>query len=473
MSEKIVTEHRHLYQRGNIWWIQAMRNGVKFTKSTGVSNIKLAREIRDRELHPMALKEDKDFTINLLGKIAGAEHQIDEIEQGKPALTIEEAWDAYLGQPNRPDSGEGTLRNYEAQFRAFASWLSRNRPNPKKDKEGNPLPRELRSVTQEEAEEYAGILSKAISASTYNRHLNALALVWRVLHKTARTTFNPWMEISRKRFVVHSRRELTLEELARIIEASTGEMRILIALGVYTGLRLGDAACLKWSDVDMARGIISLIPRKNSRRTKKRVVIPIHNVLHAMLSTTPVKERIGFVLPDCQDRFNQFDGALSKDVLTLFQSVDIVTTIGEDKPKKSKTKSKDPANDTRLLKDKKRKVADCGYHSLRHTFVSLCAAGGVAQSVVQSLVGHGSPAMTQHYTHIGLETAQNAIAMLPSVTGKVLAEEKSDAKLDEMKRLLTGLTNKGLTDLLKATQQEITIRKKTKKPVTIDVAESA
>jgi hypothetical protein len=60
--------------------------------------------------------------------------------------------------------------------------------------------------------------------------------------------------------------------------------------------------------------------------------------------------------------------------------------------------------------------------------------------------------------------------MLPSVTGKVLAEEKSDAKLDEIKRLLTSLTNKGLTDLLKATQQEITNRKKTKKPVTLDVA---
>ena len=81
--------------------------------------------------------------------------------------------------------------------------------------------------------------------------------------------------------------------------------------------------------------------------------------------------------------------------------------------------------------------------------------------------------MTQHYTHIGLETAQNAIATLPSLTGKVITGEKNDAKLEEIKKLVTGLTDKGLSDLLKATQQEITNRKKTKKPITLDVAESA
>jgi hypothetical protein len=53
---------------------------------------------------------------------------------------------------------------------------------------------------------------------------------------------------------------------------------------------------------------------------------------------------------------------------------------------------------------------------LRHTFVSLCAAGGVPQSVVQSLVGHGSPAMTQHYTHVSTDAARRAVAMLPDVT---------------------------------------------------------
>ena len=31
-------------------------------------------------------------------------------------------------------------------------------------------------------------------------------------------------------------------------------MRLLLALGIYCGLRLGDAACLDWSNVDMVTG---------------------------------------------------------------------------------------------------------------------------------------------------------------------------------------------------------------------------
>ncbi len=54
-----------------------------------------------------------------------------------------------------------------------------------------------------------------------------------------------------------------------------------------------------------------------------------------------------------------------------------------------------------------------GFHSLRHSFVSFCANAGVPMAVVQSLVGHGSPAMTRHYTHISPEAAANAIQALP------------------------------------------------------------
>ena len=42
----------------------------------------------------------------------------------------------------------------------------------------------------------------------------------------------------------------------------------------------------------------------------------------------------------------------------------------------------------------------CGFHSLRHTFVSRCVAAGVDRAVVQALVGHSTARMTEHYTHL-------------------------------------------------------------------------
>jgi integrase len=56
-----------------------------------------------------------------------------------------------------------------------------------------------------------------------------------------------------------------------------------------------------------------------------------------------------------------------------------------------------------------------GFHSLRHSFVSLCAKAGAPQHVVQRLVGHGSPAMTEHYTHLDDRQKQAAVQALPDI----------------------------------------------------------
>ena len=56
-----------------------------------------------------------------------------------------------------------------------------------------------------------------------------------------------------------------------------------------------------------------------------------------------------------------------------------------------------------------------GFHSLRHSFVSLAAASGVPQVVIQDLVGHGSAAMTAHYSHSSLAQKTAAIASIPEI----------------------------------------------------------
>ncbi|MEI7901951.1 MAG: tyrosine-type recombinase/integrase [bacterium] len=394
----------------------------------------------------MRLKDVKKRAEAVYEKVRTADvnlaQELVKIENEIQATTVLNGWQAYLEQHNRPDTGETTLTVYEGQYETFARWLQVKYPKVL----------ELRHVTQEHADAYAGHLLKKISASTFNRHMNLLALVWRVLEKTARLSCNPWKTIGRKRFAVHSRRELTVEELCRVCEAAQGEMRLLLALGIYCGLRLGDAACLDWSNVDMVKGFITLVPMKTARRSQKRITLPIHRTLFSMLAETPVTRRKGFVMPDTAARYGSFDGALAKDVAKLFNSVDIktganaMTKSEKDAEAEAKEKTKAEGKELPPVKTSgkaKRASADCGFHSLRHTFVSLCAAGGVPQSVVQSLVGHGSPAMTAHYTHIGIETAQNAVALLPDVTrAKGLAEvaNATEAEIEALQKTLDHMT---------------------------------
>ena len=66
----------------------------------------------------------------------------------------------------------------------------------------------------------------------------------------------------------------------------------------------------------------------------------------------------------------------------------------------------------------KRAVVEVGFHSLRHTFVSLCREAGAPLAVVEAIVGHSNPAMTRHYTHTGEAAARSAIALLPGLADK-------------------------------------------------------
>ena len=77
------------------------------------------------------------------------------------------------------------------------------------------------------------------------------------------------------------------------------------------------------------------------------------------------------------------------------------------------------------IEGRKHKAPDAGFHSLRHTFVSLSANAGVPLHIVQSIVGHESNAMTRHYFHENVAALQQAVEAIPSISevGEVSAGE--------------------------------------------------
>lgn len=412
-----------LVKRGDIYMARWVRDGKVYTRTTEESDKEKAKSKLIEFLEPFSLQNDAEKLSAISKKIEGAEAAADAL---LPSLSLLNAFKAYVASPNRPDAGARTMEDYECQFNRFIEWVKKHHPNVK----------EMRQITKEMAFQFAGHLGSILTPNSFNKYVVLLRRVWRVLfeHSEARLKVNPWEKIETKKLTTHSRRELTVEELGRVIEASKGEMRLLIALGIYCGLRLNDAACLQWSSVDMVKEIISLVPSKTARRSKKRVTLPIHPTLYGMLQEIPTAKRRGYVMPAIAARYQSSCGLLARDITKLFKAVDIETTM-EVKGKRS--------------------VADCGFHSLRHTFVSLCASSGVSQSVVQSLVGHGSPAMTQHYTHISAATAKAAIATLPSISSKDTPIDDTGAtgaKLGGILAMLDGLTKEELRQLVKQAQ---------------------
>jgi integrase len=401
-------KHRtgHLFKRGNTFYLFWKVNGKVFSKALRDDNGKPittkreAEDARTKLMAPFTVADETSALESIAGRLEGRKAEIAKLEDEKnPPLAIGKVWSEFLASPNRPDSGDSTLRQYEFQWQAFADWMA--------ERHSDLLT--LRDVSKEIAEDYASSLNHAkFSPSTYNKHLNLLTLVFRVLRHKAKLTSNPWESpkrggyIQRKRLVTNSRRELTIDELRKICQAATGEMQTLLALGIYSGLRLGDCATLRWGEVDLPRGMIRRIPNKTARRNPKPVIIPIHPILRDMLLTTPSEKRAEYVLPEMAALYAS--------------SVCAVTDRVQNHLKKCGITLHKPGTG----KDGKRAVIEVGFHSLRHTFVSLCRESNAPLSVVESIVGHSNPAMTRHYTHVGELAATNAVALLPDVTGDVI-----------------------------------------------------
>jgi integrase len=279
----------------------------------------------------------------------------------------------------------------------------------------------LREIKPQDGQSYATYLSKTKgSPNTFNKHTGFLRLFFQTLEEPARMTANPFGKIKRKKLKTDARRELSLEELKTVLDCAKGELNTLLYIGTFTGLRLGDCATLKWGEVDLLRGIIKRVPSKTKGNEQKPVTIGIPSLLHGILSETPKSRRRGFVVPTFAElyTYENADGKrirqsmITEQVQAHFRKLGINThkegTGTQIKP--------DPEKPGEYIEEKtgKRAVVEVGFHSLRHTFVSLQAERGTPLAVVQAIVGHGNPAMTKHYTHIGEEAAKAAALAMPS-----------------------------------------------------------
>lgn len=310
-----------------------------------------------------------------------------EILQGIASrLELDDAWGAWRDSPRKRDPNETTMDAYEGAWLKFKQWATRRKV------------KWMHEVSPSLAEDYCRHLkSGKFAPRTYNGHVKLLRSVFKTLRLRAGIAENPFADILLMEAAPESRRALTEEEIRTVVSRAKGSMRVMIAVGIFTGLRLGDVCRLRWSNIDLPRGTISLVPGKTARRGKK-IAVPIHPALSAILTEWQIHA------PKNQDRLFPKECALYEErpskVAKLFQDF-----------------FKDDCGLVTTEEAKHRKIAiiRVGFHSLRHSFVSLCAASGVPQHVVQTLVGHGSPAMTEHYTHVDADQKRRAIAALPAL----------------------------------------------------------
>jgi len=392
-----------LVLRGKIFEARWTVDGRTFSRSTGESNRRDAERRLAEFVAPFQLKQDaaRDAAAATSAGAAGCAAAASALSasarikadahRNATALPLADAWRAFDDSLFHKEWAQTTHDLNETRVESFLAWMRKRHPEI-----GT-----AREVTTEHASGFMQEIRKAHSGKTFNDYRAILLQTWDGLRKieVAAVTENPFRSIERAERRSHTRRELTVEELAAVIAATEGEMRLLFAVGIYTGLRLGDAVRLDWGDVDLVRGFVSVVPSKTARH-ETRVKIPLSPVLRALLEETPARRRRGPVLPGLREVYDESDTNLGRRIQAVFRKAGIETQTDTTQRNKDGTP---------------RKAVDVGFHSLRHTYVSLCANAGVPLAVVQSIVGHTNPAMTRHYFHESDAALRSAAAALPDV----------------------------------------------------------
>jgi len=376
-----------LIKRGLIWYAVWRHAGRQHWKSTGEKNKSAARDILATTIAPL---NSGDIARSLRAAASAAENEVRHDRAA--ALRLTDIWEEFSTSASRTDTAPSTLYKYKIIITRMADWFAGHLPNIRSAADVSPV----------EAGEFARWLLDQIGQSTFNINIIVLRSTWKTLTRNHGFVENPWNSISLRRSQPVCRREFTVDELGRILAAATGEIRTLIAMGLYTGMRLGDCATLQWSECDLAAGMIRRRPQKTRRRTNKVLQIPIHSGLMDIL-----KAQIGldtrYVLPSIQKAYpNNLNYHLRR----------VLDRAGIQRI----TKKCEPG--------RVRHSSIASFHSLRHTFVSLCASNPAIQaSWVQTIVGHSNPAMTAHYTHIGAESARRAIDSLPTIGDPIVIRD--------------------------------------------------
>ena len=361
-----------------------------------------------------------------MGEVSHLEEQRKaEDEAANPPLRIDGAWEKWL-EVSDVRCGAGSLKNYGAYWRGFVDFCRKSGKMAGKGLYLRDIPQELARARVSHLE------TAGASAGTVNKHVMFLRSFFEALKEPGRLTCNPWDGIKARKVIPNSRRVLTLEELRAVMDAAQGEMHTLFLLGIATGMRLEDCCLLKWEEVDMAAGVIRHRPFKTLHSSGAAVTLGIPAELREELEGLRggLGERgqgAGYVLPDTAQ--NYLDGPNGRTrVCTrcqrLFRRCGIQTTKTTD----ASGREVDPET----FQGRKKTITLVGFHSLRHTWVSLQAMAGTPFAVIQASAGHSSPAMTEHYTHVNERAAIQAAGVIEATFRRV--DEEDGDGVEELRR---------------------------------------
>jgi integrase len=294
---------------------------------------------------------------------------------------------------------------FDEVARKYIVWSRRNKKSWKDDlirysKHLRPILSELtlKEITARHLDELKNKLTDKELAPATIKH--CLALVRQIFNKARAWNLYdgknpvegfklPKLNNRRVRFLSHEEADMLLKE----IRVRSPMLHDQALLSIYTGMRFGEIATLRWNDIDFENGIIHILSPKGGESRQ----VYITDEIKAMLEER--KRQAGddasnLVFPDR-------NGKIQNSVSDTFDRV--INDLGwnENTPQLQRVV----------------------FHSLRHSFASWLAIQGTPLYTIKELMGHKSIVMTERYAHL---IPDQKIEAVKSLAEKFSSDRKKD-----------------------------------------------
>jgi len=378
-----------VYRRGNVWWCNVMVNNKRIQCSTGQTEESKA----------------KDWERKKIASLRGEENAHLVLEKVKTMLvdnkaTFNQAWGYFEKYPRAKVSDDQTITN-KSVWQDFAAFCMAQNIDS------------VFLVTHDIAAQYvtqikskgrfASIVytrgkktientnTKPFSARTTNFYIGVLRLIFHVLQIGKFVLENPFENIQKFAADTVDREIFTESDIQILLKQTSHPLYPIIMVGLFTGLRKENIVALQYKNIDLKNRWIKCVQFK----TGNDVEIPITEPLYRYFSSLVWGDGNAYMFPELHQMYVSDDAKLSKEFKKLLSQIGIsdATIKAEGRSRASSVKD---------------------IHSFRHTFAYLAGKYQIPLAIVQSVLGHMTPAMTRHYmAHATMADKQHFMAALP------------------------------------------------------------
>ncbi len=217
------------------------------------------------------------------------------------------------------------------------------------------------------------LVERGLAPSTVLGYMKCLRHILNLAIRDGKLERSPFAQVKLPRVTAGRTRFLSPEEESRILKALGPIHGPWARLAILTGMRRTEQFTLRWSDVDLVHGIITL------RATKAGGVQYVHlnDEATAILGGLTSREKSDWVFPS-ENPKTHLDGR------NFYRRVWLptVTKLG---------------------------IEAVTWHDLRHTYASRLAMAGQAEGTIAALLRHSTTALVKRYAHLSPSHLREAV----------------------------------------------------------------